>query len=208
MRFDEVKISFYRFLNRDISTSDLENYIYSNPNLEVKLGYELYIKLIGFDFKDKSQYNALHTFIREQTTQPGEYETWRLQNILQNLITDTANLNLYLQKLYDLYCGEYSEQGLRKYEFKFLANLALNNLYWLDEVYLQHVYGATWEAERKKCLSDFDFYHKQLTPFAEQILTALNTKDIEIFNDGTYQITPGLRNQLETKVVYQLQHPT
>lgn len=39
------------------------------------------------------------------------------------------------------------------------------------------------------------------------ILSALDNKDIEILENGTYNITEKLKEELELKDVYQLQHP-
>lgn len=204
---DNNIIEFYKLLNGDTNLLVFETFVYNQTDLEQQLGKELYLELISFDFKDKNATADLRQFIFNHIVPEGQYETWKLKLLLYNFLTDFSNIHKYLDKLYHLYCGVYQDSGQRKYQFKFLSNLGLNYLYWVDEGYMKTHYGSNWEKEYKRCFDDFEFYHRQLKPFADEILSALNEKKIQILNDGTYSITDDLKTKLETEKIYELKHP-
>lgn len=204
---DENKIEFYKFLNGSISVPDLEEFIYNHPELEQQLDKGIYLELISLDFKDKYVIATLADYIKKKIIEEGQFETWKLRNVLNDFLTDPNNLHIYLDKLYHLYCGVYQDNGQRRYEFKFLTNLGLNYLYWVDEGYMKANYGNNWKQEYERSFKDFAFYHEQLKPFAKEILSALDTKQIVVLNDGTYTISDELKSKLETDQIYKLKHP-
>ncbi|AXE20121.1 hypothetical protein DR864_21400 [Runella rosea] len=204
---DNNKIEFYKFLNGDKSVEDLENFIYSQPDLEQQLGSETYFNLIELNFKDKYNIAKLPDLIKTRIIEEGQFETWKLKRILNDFLTQPEKTDLNLDKIYHLYCGVYQENGERRYEYKFLGNLGLNYLHWTGEGYLKTFYGDNWKAEYEKCSTEFEFYHKQLKNFATEILSAIDSKEIEILNDGTYRISNDLKNKLETDEIYKLIHP-
>lgn len=203
---DSITIEFFKFLNGEISVSDLESFIYHAIDLEKQMDTETYLELISIDFKDKFIITRLSDLIKERIIREGEFEAWKLRKVLNALITDSESLHIYLDKLYHLYCGVYQDTGKRKYQFKFLANLGLNYLYWIDEGYMRTNYGEHWKEEYDRSLQDLGFYHQQLKPFAEEILSALDNKQIVIQNDGNYQIADKLKSKLESDKVYLLKH--
>ncbi len=200
------KTKFYKFLNGDSSIEDLENFIYLQTDLEQQLDSETYLNLIEMNFKDKYVKAKLQEFIRNKIIEEGKFVTWKLKNILNDFLAQPEKTDLNLDKIYHLYCGVYQENGPRKYEFKFLGNLGLNYLHWTDEGYLKTHYGDNWKTEYEKCKSEFGFYHEQLKDFATEILFAIDNKEIEIFNEGTYRITKDLKNKLEISEIYKLKH--
>lgn len=204
---DYNKIEFYKFLNGDTSVEELENFIYTDPDLEKQLGSETYLNLIELNFKDKYDRQKLLNLIKNDIIDEGQFEAWKLKIILNSFLSDIDNIHKYLNKLYRLYFGIYHVNGQRRYEYKFLSNLALNYLYWVDEGYMRANFGDNWESEYSNCFSHFEYYHKQLKPFANEILTALNDNKIQILNDGTYLITEDLKVKLETETIYTLKHP-
>lgn len=204
---DKNKIEFYKFLNGDKSVEDLENFIYSQPDLEQQLDSETYLNLIKLNFKDKYDKAKLQDLIKNRIIEEGQFETWKLKRILNDFLTQSEKTDFNLYKIYHLYCGVYQDNGKRKYEYKFLGNLGLNNLHWADEGYLKALYGDNWKAEYEKCSTEFEFYHKQLKNFAIDILSAIESKGIEILNDGTYRISSDLKSKLETQEIYRLKHP-
>ena len=201
------KVHFYKFLNGDTSILDFEKQIYSNRNWERQLGEDLYFELINFDFKDKNSTIRIREFILNNIVEVGEFETWKLKTILTEFLSDVLNMPGYLDKFYDLYCGTYQENGIRKFRYKFLGNLGLNCFFWKDEDYLKYYYGENWKFENERISDDLEFYHKQLKPFGEVILDALNKRDIQIDNDGTYTIADKLRDSLESEKIIVLEHP-
>lgn len=154
---DKNKIEFYKFLNGDKSVTDLENFIYSEPDLEQQLDSEIYFNLIELNFKDKYDKAKLPDLIKNRIIEEGQFETWKLKRILNDFLTQPEKIDLNLDKIYHLYCGIYLDNGKRKYEYKFLGNLGLNYLHWTDEGYLKTFYGDNWKAEYKKCSTDFNF---------------------------------------------------
>jgi hypothetical protein len=201
------KIEFYKFLNGEKSIEDLENFIYSQLDLEQQLGNETYLNLIELNFKDKYDKVKLSDLITNKIIEEGQFETWKLRRILNDFLNEPEKTDINLDKIYHLYCGVYQENGQRKYEFKFLGNLGLNYLYWTDKSYLKTNYGENWKAEYEKCSYKFEFYHEQLKDFAKEILLAIEYKQIEVLNDGTYVISKDLKSKLETEQIYKLKHP-
>lgn len=196
---------FYSFLNGDTSIIDFEKFIYSKSNLELQLNEKIFFELISFNYKN--DIGILSNYIKQNIIDESYFETWKLKRLLGSFIEDSKQLHTYLEKFYHLYCGIILDSGFRKYEFKFLGNLGLNYLYWFNEDYLKAVYGDNWEIEYKKCSDNFDFYHRQLTPFAKDILNAINTEQIIIQNDGKYFISEKLKFKFEVENIYKLKHP-
>ena len=164
------------------------------------------MNLIELNFKDKYEIAKLPDFIRNKIIEEGQFETWKLKRILNDFLTQPEKIDRNLDKIYHLYCGVYQDNRKRKYEYKFLGNLGLNYLHWTDEGYLKTFYGDNWKAEYEKCSTEFEFYHKQLKDFATEILTAIDSKEIQILNDGTYRISSDLKNKLEIDEIYKLKH--
>lgn len=201
------KIEFYKFLIGDKSVEDLENFIYLQIDFEQQLDSETYFNLIELNFKDKYDKVKLHNLIKTRIIEEGQFETWKLINILNDFLSQPEKANLNLDKIYHLYCGVYQNNEKRRYQYKFLGNLGLNHLYWTEEGYLKTLFGNNWKAEYEKCSAEFDFNHEQLKDFAEEVLLAIDSKNIEILNDGTYRISNDLKNILEIDEIYKLKHP-
>lgn len=202
-----AQITCYQFLNGDISLSDFEAFILGQQELEKQLGEEWHTELLLFDFKDKNAANRLRDFLYKYVVQEGQFETWKLKTLLQRFLTAPGHAHLHLQELYDLYCGTLQEDGKYRYQYRFLAHLGLNHLHWLEEGYLRTTHGDAWKAAYEKGLVELPFYHQQLKPFAEEILSALESGDIHIHDDGTYRISDDVKARLETAQVYRLRHP-
>lgn len=197
-------IEFYKFLNGDASLVETETFITTNVDLQYQLDQDTYLKLLELNYNDKYAGYLLRQLITEHIISEGEYETWKLQSLLTDFLMNPLNIHHYLEKLYHLYCGTYRDNQQRRYQYKFLANLGLNSMYWLDEGYSKDNLGGNSERVSK---TTTDIYYQQLKPFAEEILKALNDKSIQIFNDGTYSITNELKAALETETIYELKHP-
>jgi len=87
--------------------------------LEQELDRDTYFELISLDFKDKYVTATLPDLIKRTIVDEGEFETWKLREVLGSFLADPKNLHHHLDKLYHLYCGVYHGVGERKYEFKF-----------------------------------------------------------------------------------------
>jgi len=202
----ENKIEFFKFINGDNTISDLEKFIFSRIELEHQIDSETYLTLISLNFEENFDYAKLLTLVKNKIIEAGEFESWKLKKILTEFLIQPHKIDVNLDKIYHLYYGIYQENTERKYEFKFLGNLALNYLFWAEEGYLKTHYGHNWKSEYKKCAMNFDFYFEQLKDFASEILIALDKKEIEILNDGNYKITDDLKKRLETDEIYTLKH--
>ena len=198
---------FYKFLNGDINISDFEKLIYQHQVWDKLLGEDLYFELVNFDFQDKNSSVRMRELILNKIVEEGEFETWKLKVLLHKFLSDVKNIPQYLENFYALYCGIYQSNGVRKFSYKFLGNLGLNYFFWKDEDFLKQQYGENWKIEYDKILSDFEFYHSQLKPIANEILLGLENGDIQIWNDGQYTIDGNLRARLEADRVFKLQHP-
>lgn len=199
------EVLFFEFLSGQKTISEFEEFVYANKFIEKEIGTENYIILISFNYKSDS--SELISFIKNKIIKEYRFESWKMRRVLELLVFDSKNINKHLDEIYDLYFGICNDLGERKYEFKFLKHLVLNYFYWLDEGYLKMNFEESWEVEYKERIKYFDFYHEQLKPFAESILLALNNKEIEVLEDGTYKITEELKKKLELNDLYKLQHP-
>ena len=112
---------------------------------------ETYIDLVGFNYKDLSE-RKLEKLILDKIVEEGNYEKWKLIELLSSFLVDIKNTHKYLDKFYYLDCGIYQDDEPRKYEFKFLRNLGLNSFHWMEEGYLKTHYGDNWKIEYQKCL--------------------------------------------------------
>jgi hypothetical protein len=90
---DENKIQFYKYLNGDISVLDLEDFIYKQSDLAQQLDDETYCELISFNYKEKNG-NRLQDFLFGQIIDEGQFETWKLKNILSAFWLITKDLIL------------------------------------------------------------------------------------------------------------------
>lgn len=201
------KVAFYKYLNADISIHEFEMFVYHQPDLEMQLEQSVYDFLLRFDYNSIDSANQLTNFIKSLLPNESDYEIWRLTQALNRLITEPDKLDLNLQIIYDLYCGELQPNGQRKYAYKFLQHIGLNFLWWAEEGYLRTTYGDRWKEEYKRIRVDFNHYHRQLKPFADKILSALNDRSIVILNDGTYTINASLKQDLESGNIYALTTP-
>ncbi|MBL7787636.1 MAG: hypothetical protein JNM36_17145 [Chitinophagales bacterium] len=185
----------------------MANFIYSQSDLEQQIGEETYLTLISLNVKDKYAGTIMSGLIQDKIIEAGAFETWKLKKVLTDFLTQPEKLDIHLDKIYQLYCGIYQGDEPRKYEYTFLGNLALNFLYWTEKGYLETFYGDNWKSKYEEVTTKFEFYHKQLKGFATQILLAIDNKEIEILNDGTYTITDELKRKLEPTTYYVLKEP-
>ena len=204
---ENLKTEFYRFLNGNLSILEIERFIYEYTELEYYIEATIYFELINFDFSSKISCDNFKDFILKNIIEEGQFETWKLKKLLSDFIAEPQNAHVHLNSFYHLYCGIYQENAPRKYEYKFLANLGLNYLYWIDEGYMKVHYGENWKREHEKALKEVGHYQYQLKPFAEAVLEALNNGKIMIHNDGKYSILEDVKTQLILKKIYNFIHP-
>lgn len=203
---ESSKIEFYKFLNRELTLSDFEEFVYSENSLEQELDNDFYLELIGFNFKDKNAREQLEDLIFDRFLTEAEFETWRLQRLLNKFIETEVDIDKKLDNFYSMYCSTYDRQGEFVNGYRFLGHLGLNYFHWMDEGYLKTNYGSRWKEELEKTYEDFEYYHSQLKPIATKILRALEIKEIEIKKFGEYLISDDLKFDLESDKIFKLKH--
>lgn len=163
----EIQQQFFRALAGETSIQELEKWIYSETKLEEYLGEEAYIDLISLGFKDK---HALHEV--EQVVSPfldyGKYETYKLSQILLDIVHITENFPESLVKTYDLYCQGYS----------FLDGIGLGHGLHFD---YEYYYGGRWLEmsgnQRSRIIAKI---HPEAKKEALEVLKWLESGDIEL----------------------------
>ncbi|HKK77067.1 MAG TPA: hypothetical protein VJ953_18455 [Saprospiraceae bacterium] len=202
--WNRTKEQLYKFLNDDTKLNAFEKWLYSNLNLEEELGSENYLNLVSFNFKSKYANERLKTLVYG-IIDKGDFEEWKITTKLQEFIEKPELTKDLLNEFYRLYCGiPYVNSDTPK-GYKFLQNLGLNYFYWIDEAYLKLSYGKKWSEYYKKYEAEIPFYHSQLVPVAKLILSALESKEIEILERGIYKITDRLKEKLEGEKILSLE---
>lgn len=203
----ENEVHFFEFLSNQIDVHEFKRFVYENESLESEMDSQKYNKLISFNFKNVEEVlNELVPFISNEIIEESSFFVWKIKNRLELFLNEPENIKEHLDEMYNLYFGISDASGKVKFAFPFLGNLALNYFYWLEEDYLKLYYGSNWKSEYEKIVKNFSFYHEQLIPYAQKILSAINNKEIEFFNDGTYFINQDLKRILESDDVYQLKY--
>jgi hypothetical protein len=101
---NEVKIKFFRFLSNEEPIGEFEQWVYATNTLEESLGNEDYFNLISLDFSKRgSRYELIK--ILERHIDLGEYETWKLRNLLSLFLSQKGDLPMILCEFYELYCN-------------------------------------------------------------------------------------------------------
>lgn len=200
------KIEFYKYLNRELSVSQFEEFVYAQRTLEQEVEKGIYLELIGFNFKDKNARDQLEDFIFDNIITEAEFETWRLKKLLYQFIETEIDIDKKLDNFYSMYCSTYDRQGELVNGYRFLGHLGLNYFHWIDEGYLKTNYGSKWQEELEKAPDNFEFYHSQLKPIAKKILNAIESKEIELIKFGEYSINDDLKADLESDQIFKLNH--
>ncbi len=203
---ESYKLEFYKYLNRELNLSQFEEFVYAQKSLEQGMDMDIYLDLIGFNFKEKNATDQLDDFILDRLISESEFETWRLKKLLNEFIETEVDIDKKLDKLYSMYFSSHNRQGDKLSGYRFLGNLGLNYFYWMDEGYLNTIYGRYWKKEQEKAADNFKFYHSQLKPTAQRILDAIENKDIEIIAFGKYSISDILKADLESDQIFKLKH--
>lgn len=202
---DSTKKKFYGFLTGKINLKDFETWIYSESALESEIGSGAYMDLVSLDFNERNVYEKLNSII-SNVINKGDFETWMISDKLGDFIAHPEKAKELLNDFYHLFCGLPNENPYEPKGYKFLQNLGLNYLHWIDETYLKASHGEKWTDYYKKYESEIPLYHKQLVPVANLILSGLESGEIKILGKGDYDITDSMKEQLESDKVLKLKH--
>jgi len=203
----ENEVRFFEFLSNQIDVHEFERFVYENESLESEMDSQKYNKLISFNFKDiEGVLNELVPFVSNEIIEKSSFFVWKIKNRLELFLNEPENIKEHLDEIYSLYFGVSDASGKVNFAYPCLGNLGLNYFYWFDESYLRLNYGSDWKSEYERIVKNLSFYHEQLIPYAQRILSAINNKEIDFFNDGTYFIDQDLKQILESDDVYQLKN--
>jgi hypothetical protein len=102
------RIIFYKFLNEEISTELLENWIYENKELKEIFQEDHYIDLLAFNYKSKETRNYIKSVVKKHFDWQ-EFEKWRTIELLEKIKTGKIELVLATRKLRQLYIEQEEE---------------------------------------------------------------------------------------------------
>ena len=83
-KIDSEKLMFYQYLNGDITSKELEQWIYNTPSLEVIFTAGHYHDLISFNFKSSNTTTYIKSLVKKFFC-INEYELWRTITLLTNI---------------------------------------------------------------------------------------------------------------------------
>ncbi|HUC83145.1 MAG TPA: hypothetical protein VMR70_19705 [Flavisolibacter sp.] len=109
-----IKEIFFATLSGTKSVLEFEQWLYADTQLESILSPEEYLDLIAYGYKEPAAKYGLFNLL-EKHIDKGEYEKWRLLQLLYQALSRNNNLPQILVTFYDLYFKGY----------KFLNNLGI-----------------------------------------------------------------------------------
>jgi hypothetical protein len=126
---DKIKETFFKFINKSISLEEIEIFLFANlQEIEKIFTKEDYFYLIDFDFKDKNSFARMETLINKYIS-ISEFEKYRLNTILNNLININENNIDSLLKIYDEYGKGYYFLDILAIDYGLDLSRALYELY-------------------------------------------------------------------------------
>lgn len=102
------RITFYKFLNDDISKEALENWIYENKELEKLFQVDHYNDLLSFNYKSRETKNYIKSLVKENFDWQ-EFEKWRTIELLEKIKSGKIELVLASRRLRQLYLEQERE---------------------------------------------------------------------------------------------------
>ncbi|MBE9064491.1 hypothetical protein [cf. Phormidesmis sp. LEGE 11477] len=166
---EDVKLKFYAVLCGDESINDFEQWLYSSKQIEAVLHPDDYLNLLSLDYSS-SLVRVNLIGILENLVSSGEYETYRVKQMLRDFLGQTKGIESsvkLLTEFYDLYCRGVS----------FLDSLGLN-------------YGLSVVCLDVDSLAKRERYVESLLPDAKRearkVLHYLENGTVKILNTEQY----------------------
>jgi hypothetical protein len=104
---NDIRNIFFETLHGDISVFEFEKWLYADKSLEKSLTPDDYLNFISLNYKSsEAKYCLCHLI--EKHISLGDYEKWRLLNLLTKALKRDNELPNILMTFYDLYCSGYS----------------------------------------------------------------------------------------------------
>jgi len=99
----DIKERFYKTIKGDISLDNFEQWLYADKELEKYLNSTDYLDLISLSFQQSGAKNELWNLLKKHIDL-GEFETYKMLELLNEAKQKTERLPHILMKFYDLYC--------------------------------------------------------------------------------------------------------
>ncbi|PJZ43753.1 hypothetical protein [Leptospira brenneri] len=103
----DTKELIFNFLVGNISLLEFEIFLSASKEIESNFQHDDYIELLSLNYnKRENKYEA--SKLIERNIDLSEYEAWKLNEILNNIIHKGDNYPKSIASLYDLYCKGYN----------------------------------------------------------------------------------------------------
>lgn len=164
----DIKEVFYKTIKGDISLSDFEQWLYVNKDLEKHLNSDDYLDLISLNFNKSGAKYELWKLLKNHIDL-GEFETYKMIELLSQAQHKTDKLPYILMDFYDLYCKGYI----------FLQDLGLGFGLAVEVPRVNNSMANSWEEltpeQQKELIESFS---PELEASIEQVVDLLKTKKI------------------------------
>jgi hypothetical protein len=105
---DNIRLKFYETIFGDVSLEEFESWVYTDNQLESALSPDDYLELISFNYKKNGAKHELVELLSKRFINLGEYEKWKMLNLLHGALQKDERLPEILRQFYDLYYKGYT----------------------------------------------------------------------------------------------------
>jgi hypothetical protein len=102
----DIKEFFFKTIKGDISLGEFERWVYASENLEAILDADDYLEIISLNYKMSGARHELYKILK-RLIDIGEFETYKMLELLNEAKLKTERLPFVLMEFYDLYCDGY-----------------------------------------------------------------------------------------------------
>ena len=163
-----IKEQFFKVLKGGITIADFEQWLYADKKIETCLSSEEYIDLVSLNFKGDNAKYELWELLKKHIDL-GEFETYKMLELLRNAQQKDERLPYILMELYELYCKGYG----------FLQDVGLGFGLKVTVPGVNHPSIDSWEElsieQQKELLSGFS---PELEECIEQVIHWLEAKKV------------------------------
>lgn len=171
------RITFYKFLNEDISKESIENWVYENKELEKVFQEDHYNDLLSFNYKSNETKNYIKSVVKKHFDWH-EFEKWRTIELLEKIKTGKIELILATRKLRQLYLEQ--EEEIKR---PFVSiGLAIGYESELDNCPIESEYHQWNSDSLKKQLEPVEWYRKDFLITVEKELTELLNTEFKVID--------------------------
>lgn len=103
---DHIKVLFFRTMKSKEAVPEFAQWLYGTKELEPLLPADDYLDLISLSYKASGSWHELTKLLKKQIDL-GEYETWKLKDLLVGVARREGDYVKDIIKFYDLYCDGY-----------------------------------------------------------------------------------------------------